>query len=642
MSLLRRSTSAPGPERRPRNGRRSALTAVLATGAVLVSGLFATAAHADPVTYETYQFSGVTFVDGGTATGWFEVSSSGIINDFSISVAGGDTTTYPALTYSPANNFQGNQQTATQVSFMQQSSGLRLLNLEGADLIGPASNHTVTLDTNGSYECYDCAPYRNVAAGALVGAPTVRGNLTTTTSNTQTVSWADPIPLSIDWAGTTEPTEYTTVAVAGHSEIAYYRHTNSNGSWNYTNDYFGPVLAPGSYPVSASYPGDARQNPITTNVGTVTVTKASVTPELSASASTGPHSPITLTAQLQLAGYQGPAATGNVTFKSGSTTVGIAPLDSTATATFTTVNLPAGYNQVTAVYAGDTYYAAETSSPRTVYAIPTTPAAPVVSRPSAPRQVHTAPGDRKLVVSFRTPANNGGSPITSYRISLDGGRTFSKAAVSGVASGVRKITLTGLRDGASYRVLLAAVNHQGVGARSAVVTAKLKQWFADDLSAAKRRSLIAVPSVPANYRGVLRPTRSYHRSHNGSVAIDVSRLRGRQVQAGQAVSLGSGVIFSFDGSALSATGRAAVRKLAASVRYAGAVTCEGYSDYGNKIAHQQALSVARARTVCAQLVRDGARIRTASVGFGGNNPAVVGGHPADRAANRRVVVLITR
>jgi outer membrane protein OmpA-like peptidoglycan-associated protein len=639
MSLLNRSTSAPAPERRSRRSHRSALTALLATGAVIISGLFATAAHADPITYETYQFSGVTFVDGGTATGWFEISSTGLINDFSISVAGGDTITYPALTYSPANNFQGNQESATLVTFMEQSPGFRMLNLGGAGLIGPASNHTVTLDTNASYECYNCAPYRNVATGALVGAPTVRGNLTTTTSNTQTLSWADPIPLAIDWAGTSKPTEYTTVSVAGHSTIAYYRHTNTNGSWNYTNDYFGPVLAPGNYPVSASYPGDALQNPITTNVGTVTVTKASITPDLSAGAATGPHSPITLTAQLQLAGYQGPAATGNVTFKAGSTAVGVAPLDSTGTATLTTANLPAGYNQVTAVYAGDTYYAAKTSSPRSVYAIPATP---VVTQPSAPRQLHAAPGDRQLVVSFRAPANSGGSPITSYRISLDGGRTFSKAAVSGAAGGLRKITLPGLRNGASYRVVLAAVNHQGVGARSAVVTAKLKQWFADDLTAAKRRSLIAAPAVPAKYRGALRATRAYHRSHNGAVAIDVSRLRGRQLQTGQAVSLGSGTVFSFDGSSLSASGRAAVRKLAASVRYAGAVTCEGYSDYGNKITHQQALSVARARTVCAELVRDGARVRTASVGFGGNSPAVVGGHPADRAANRRVVVLVTR
>lgn len=62
---------------------------------------FTAAASADIV---TWNLSGVTFADGGTATGFFTVdTSSGTLSSVDISVAGGNTTLFPVLTYTSPN-----------------------------------------------------------------------------------------------------------------------------------------------------------------------------------------------------------------------------------------------------------------------------------------------------------------------------------------------------------------------------------------------------------------------------------------------------------------------------------------------------------------------------------------------------------
>ena len=101
-------------------------------------------------------------------------------------------------------------------------------------------------------------------------------------------------------------------------------------------------------------------------------------------------------------------------------------------------------------------------------------------------------------------------------------------------------------------------------------------------------------------------------------------------------------MFDFDSARLTTKGRAEVAFLAARLRLAHIVTCEGYTDYAGDADHELDLSRARARAVCAALISNGARVRTTARGYGGDRPVIVGGTPRSRAANRRVIVMVTR
>ena len=100
-----------------------------------------------------------------------------------------------------------------------------------------------------------------------------------------------------------------------------------------------------------SYAGDTA---FKTSTGMVTqiVELAPTTTSLNSSANPSNFGQsVTLTAVASNSG--GPTPTGTVTFKNGSTTIGTAKLDSTATATFITTKLPLGSASLTASYGGD-------------------------------------------------------------------------------------------------------------------------------------------------------------------------------------------------------------------------------------------------------------------------------------------------
>ena len=101
-----------------------------------------------------------------------------------------------------------------------------------------------------------------------------------------------------------------------------------------------------------------------------TVTTLTVTPPGQVLAGT---TPVTLSASVSATGVLAKAATGTVTFKDGPTVVGDSPIE-TGKATLTSSTLPTQPDQsLTAVYSGDTKYAASTSAPEkyTVFSRPT-------------------------------------------------------------------------------------------------------------------------------------------------------------------------------------------------------------------------------------------------------------------------------
>ncbi|MGR3912943.1 MAG: fibronectin type III domain-containing protein, partial [Gammaproteobacteria bacterium] len=92
--------------------------------------------------------------------------------------------------------------------------------------------------------------------------------------------------------------------------------------------------------------------------------------------------------------------------------------------------------------------------------------------PSAPRGVAAISGNAKLDLSWQAPSTNGGAPITQYRARWSRGADSTNwtdpagSVVTGGAS-ARAHTITGLSNGVTYAVQIAAENSRGAGDWSA-------------------------------------------------------------------------------------------------------------------------------------------------------------------------------
>ena len=86
--------------------------------------------------------------------------------------------------------------------------------------------------------------------------------------------------------------------------------------------------------------------------------------------------------------------------------------------------------------------------------------------PTAPSLGPLPPGDGQINVAFCAPTNPGGTTITNYEYSTDGGTNWVSAGTTNSA-----ITITGLTNGTTYTVALRAVNSMGAGAASQTGTA---------------------------------------------------------------------------------------------------------------------------------------------------------------------------
>ncbi len=80
-----------------------------------------------------------------------------------------------------------------------------------------------------------------------------------------------------------------------------------------------------------------------------------------------------------------------------------------------------------------------------------------ITVPGAPLAASAAAGDKTAVISFTTPADNGGSPVTGYEISSAEGDIKVSAASS-------PVVITGLQNGTTYTFTVKAINAAGTGA----------------------------------------------------------------------------------------------------------------------------------------------------------------------------------
>lgn len=260
--------------------------------------------------------------------------------------------------------------------------------------------------------------------------------------------------------------------------------------------------------------------------------------------------------------------------------------------------------------------------------------------PEAPGHLTVTAGDRKLTLSFAPPQSNGGSTVASYQVSLNGGRSWKTYPSTGRST--LAVTVGGVRNRKAYEVQVRASNAVGAGPGTATVSVTTPSWFTDPVSPSDRAKEVAVPKHPSSYRGPIKHTRATFRSRNATKAYPGDLLAGRQqLQSGEAVDLTS--LFEPGTATLTKAGRAQIKATTKSLRYVSAITCEGYTDYTGKAAGQKKVGLLRATAVCDALKADASQLGSRRLlSFGGARPVTIGGTPADRAANRRVVVLIRK
>jgi hypothetical protein len=126
-------------------------------------------------------------------------------------------------------------------------------------------------------------------------------------------------------------------------------------------------LAVGTYAVTAVYSGDVNNSVSTSATVNLTIGLIPTTTDLVASVTSGTPPQVLLVGVVS--GQGGPTPTGTVTFTTGGTTLGSAPLDSSGVASFTP-NLPNGTFMIVAAYGGDTDHSPSQSAPVSVNGAP--------------------------------------------------------------------------------------------------------------------------------------------------------------------------------------------------------------------------------------------------------------------------------
>ena len=89
-----------------------------------------------------------------------------------------------------------------------------------------------------------------------------------------------------------------------------------------------------------------------------------------------------------------------------------------------------------------------------------------VGPPNAPTNLFASPGDGRITVSFLS-GSSGGSAITNYEYSLDGGATWITRSPASTAS---PLVIAALTNGTSYTIVLRAINALGVSLPSTSVS----------------------------------------------------------------------------------------------------------------------------------------------------------------------------
>jgi hypothetical protein len=196
------------------------------------------------------------------------------------------------------------------------------------------------------------------------------------------------------------------------------------------------TLSIGAHSLTAVYAGDANDNGTTSSALTQTVNQAATTTSVSSSPNPSNFGQaITLTATVSPA-----TATGNITFKDGPATLGMASLAG-GSATFTSSNLASGAHSLTAIYSGDSSNASSTSSAVTQ----------TVNQATTTTSLNSSANPSNFGQSLTLSASVSLSAATGSVTFKDGSTTLGSSTLK---NGTATLTISGLATGSH---LLTAV-----------------------------------------------------------------------------------------------------------------------------------------------------------------------------------------
>jgi Bacterial Ig-like domain (group 3) len=123
------------------------------------------------------------------------------------------------------------------------------------------------------------------------------------------------------------------------------------------------------------------------------------------------------------------AATGTITFKSGTATIGTAALSSEGLAELQSTTVPGGSNSLTASFSGDASFTASTSAP---YSLTVVPAVTTLSAPS-PQPFDPTVGSNETVTVALSTDSAGAAPTGTVTF-IDGSTTLETVQLTGTAA----------------------------------------------------------------------------------------------------------------------------------------------------------------------------------------------------------------
>jgi hypothetical protein len=343
------------------------------------------------------------------------------------------------------------------VNFMDNGAVIGTGQLSGNPAIATYSTKGLAVGTHPITVSYAGDNYNTSATSA--------SPLTETVNQTQTSTTVSAVPAP-GIAGSPIAITATVQVVAGSAtvtgKVTFSSGSTTLGSANLSAGQatINVTLAPGSYPIVASYPGDANDQSSTSAAYTLTVNQATTQTTVSASPNPGVVAQ-SVTFSATVTG-SGATPTGTVTFMNGATTLGSGTL-SGGKASYSTSSLAAGTYPITAVYSGDTNDAASTAAPinLTVSTIATT----------TTLGSSTSGGQNAQVILVASVVNGSSGPVPSGTVTFSNGTT-TLGATSLDAAGIATL-VPNLVAGSNYTIVATYggdASHAGSTSQSITIT----------------------------------------------------------------------------------------------------------------------------------------------------------------------------
>jgi hypothetical protein len=124
-----------------------------------------------------------TFADGGALTGWFGFDSNAIndvLDGYSLSVSGGDTSLFPAFTYTPVDSFSGGGFSLAELVVNDESNERELLVNFSSNLTNAGASPSLVVSLSSAEFCCGSADNRDLISGSADSEP----------STPEPVTWA--------------------------------------------------------------------------------------------------------------------------------------------------------------------------------------------------------------------------------------------------------------------------------------------------------------------------------------------------------------------------------------------------------------------------------------------------------------------